>query len=158
MISFQRDTPEPGDAEAFEAALLALKTLARGKNARPSRKDARALLVPMGTLLPSWSSDALAAALERIREVTKGFPEAWRAAISEELELACTEYVTSVDERYLGMKDYDFAYTSGARERLEARLRACAAMGHPLPEGMLRRIAGADAIYAPYLKRSRDGG
>ena len=56
-------------------------------------------------------------------------------------------------ERYLDMDGYDFAYTTAARERLAARLRACEALEAPIPAGLVERIEDADRVYEPYRER-----
>lgn len=139
-------------AEELQDALDHLE--AQGKREKPavSRRDARAVLLPFGSLLCA-GSEGTAAAAERLRRLTARFDEAWRTAVTEELRLAGAEYVMSVDERYLGMPDYDFEYTTGARERLESRLRACEELGYALPEGLRERVADADEVYRPYVER-----
>jgi hypothetical protein len=65
--------------------------------------------------------------------------------------------VQSADPRFLSHPSYDFDYTLLARERLEARLVAAEALGHPPRAELLARMRRADALLAPYL-RSRESG
>ncbi len=133
----------------LEEAVAALEGLASKKRPHPARHDARALLISLGTLALEGDS-ALKVVVARVHAATGKFSERWDAVAQEEMQLASAEYVTSVDERYLGMPDYDFDYTTAARQRLEARLAACTALGLELPEGMRKRIADADSVYASY--------
>ena len=155
MISQPDPTTPTGE---LGGALTALEELGRQKRPHPTRHDARALLVPLGQLLLAGADVAVDEVRERIAAATRTCTDRWTAALTEELQLACAEFVTSVDERYLDMPSYDFDYTSAARERLEARLVACEALGVPIPAGMRTRIADADRIYAPYLERGKGPG
>jgi hypothetical protein len=136
----------------LEAALGELEELATRKRPHPTRHHARALLLPLGSLLIEGGVEP-EETTARVAQATRSYEDRWRAAMTEEMQLASAEYVTSVDESYLDMPSYDFAYTSEARRRLEARLRACDALDHPLPEGLLDRVRRADEIYAPYEER-----
>jgi hypothetical protein len=140
----------------LDRALEELEATCAAKRPHPTRHDARAVLVPFGLLLMEGASLGLEDSAERVERATRTCSDRWRHAVTEEIQLACAEYVTSVDERYLPLPNYDFDYTSRARERLEARLLACDALGYPLPANTRSRIAEADRIYEPYLAR-REG-
>ena len=155
-------------AARLEAALAELQRDLRAKQP-VHRYHARALLVPLGELILAGEEaaaretdggprngapageDLAEAWTARVREAVTPLEERWTAAASEELALACAEHVQGVDPRFLDHPGYDFVYTVRARERLEARLRACGALDVELPEGLLARVAEADARLAPYL-------
>lgn len=141
--------------------LAALDALEGGGGAprrrRPTRFDARALLVPLGTALVTEDADS-AEALSRVRAVVDVDRPGWGAAIQEELELAATEHVRSCDPAYLQHPRYDFVYTLEARERLEARLRAAQALDFPLAGSLKSQIERADRILAPHARKWESGG
>ncbi len=123
----------------------------------PHRHHARAVLILLGQLIVAAQEAGEEAEpggdwIARIRGLVEPVEELWRAAVEEELSLACAEHIRAVDPRFLDHPGYDFAYTIGARERLEARLMGCQALDLEVPEGLLDRVADADARLAPYLK------
>lgn len=132
-----------------EAALADLADWVKRKK-KPTRQHARSVLIALGRLpdLPTsgkaWS--------ERIQAAVHPLGEAWEAAVQDELLLACTEHVTSVDPRYLDHPRYDFEYAIRARERLEARLLAAEVLGHRVDEALLAKVERADAKLDPYLR------
>jgi hypothetical protein len=134
----------------LDAALRDLERLPR--KARPSRLHARAVLLALGSRIEADRSGA-AGDLERVLASTARFAGAWSAAIQDELALACTEHVRSVDPRYLSLPNYDLGYTLEARERLGLRLTAARALGAPLPARTLREIDRADRLLAEHLAR-----
>jgi hypothetical protein len=149
------------EAPGLEAAIRALQEL-RARERPPDHRDARALLVELGLRLlgaPEGATD-----LEHARRATEALGEAWLTAAREELALAATEYVRSVDPRFLELPNYDFEYTLAARERLEARLVAAKALGLAPGTRTLRKVERADALLAKRLEalerppRGREGG
>jgi len=139
--------------ECLREALDDLAALA-GKKGLPNRYHARALLVPLGFLVQE-DADAAGAWIERIRQATAPFDEAWREAVEAELSLACAEHVHAADPRYLDLPNYDFEYTLGARERLEARLQAARVLALEVPPTLERGVERADRLLAPYVARRR---
>ena len=131
--------------------LTELKQLAKQKR-EPNRLHARDLLTALGALVLEEGADAPEVA--RVRTAVEPF-ERWEKAVAEELSLACTEHVQSVDARFLDLPNYDFDYLVSARERLEARLVAVEALGLATPEDLLNRVAEADRVVEPYLRDRR---
>lgn len=142
-------------ARQLETALLGLEGLVKNKR-RPTRHHARDILLPLGHLILEQGPDGLRKPVERIERATSTVTEEWARAVQDELTLACTEHVQSVDPRYLQHPRYDFDYTVAARERLEARLRAASELSLAPSEELLQRVAQADALLEPYL-RTRQG-
>ena len=141
-----------GDPRAeLEAALAALERAARGKRL-PTRFDARALLLPLGALVDDKAPE-VASTLERLARLPEPLRAAWREAVGEELSLAVAEHLHGVDRRYLDHPRYDFEYTLAARERLERRLRAAAALGLDPPQRLLELVGQADAVLAEAIAR-----
>lgn len=143
---------QPDDA-VLEQSLARLEELGKARGGRATRHDARSLLVALGRLAADGAPLDLPALRARLERAAAGVAPSWEAAVEEELRLAAAEYVTSVDERYLGLPDYDFDYTTSARERLDARLRACALLDLDVPRGLVERVEAADAVYAGWLER-----
>lgn len=141
---------EPAAREAVEAALADLEGLVR-EQGRPNRYHARALLIPLGQLLLGEGAAAVAPELARARSLAGELGDPWREAALGELALAAAEHIHSADDRYLGLENYDFAYTFRARERLEARLLAAKELGLALPEQLQRGVEEADERLRPYL-------
>lgn len=141
--------------EELDRALDALERLARA-DGRPSRHEARAILVPLGTALAEGAKGT-EARIARLRQAVERLRESWEAAVHEELSLACAEHVQAVDPRYLGLPDYDFDYTVGARARLQARLRAAEALGIEAPRPLWLQVEQADAVLKDYLRAREPG-
>jgi hypothetical protein len=142
-------TDEP--RRMLREALADLRTLARRKS-RPTRYEARAVLVGLGLLV---LAEGEAAAREWLGELTVArapFEEAFARAAAEELSLAAAEHVRSVDPRFLDHPRYDLAYTVAARERLEARLIAAVLLELEVGEALLEQVAGADRLLEPLLR------
>ena len=135
-----------------EAALADLADWVRHKK-KPTRQHARSVLIALGRL-PDLPVDGNAWR-ERVAAAVHPLSEAWEAAVQDELLLACTEHVTSVDPRYLDHPRYDFEYAIRARERLEARLLAAEVLGHPVDASLLAKVERADARLEPYLRDRR---
>ena len=125
------------------------------KRRKPTRFQARAVLIALGERVLA-GDPAVEPAIERLGRITAPDPEGWRRAVRDELVLACTEHLQSVDPRWLDHPKYDFGYTVAARADLEARLRACEVLDLEPSEELLDRVAKADALLEPYL-RSRRG-
>ena len=142
------------DTEELEQALAALTALERAE-ARPDRHHARAVLVPLGRLAGTEAAEPW---LVRARRAGAGLGEGWIEAVRAELALACAEYVHAVDARYLDLPNYDFAYTFGARERLEARLLAARALALEPPATLLEGVRRADELLARYDRESGSRG
>lgn len=143
--------------KALESAIEDLEQLAKKKSPHPSRFHARDILVPLGTLAAAdlpFPRDEL---VTRLTRLTEPFAERWQRAVNEELQLACAEFVTSVDEHYLELDNYDFDYTTTARERLGARLLACELLSCEVAPKLTEQIERADLIYAPYREKYEKG-
>ena len=134
----------------LDRALAQLEALA-ARGGRPSRYDARELLLALGA-----SPVAGAGVRARIEALPPAFLEVWEAAVRDELSMAGTEHVRSVDPRYLDRPGYDFEYTIEARERLEARLRGAEQLGIRTEESLAAAIRRADELLRAQLER-RDG-
>ena len=138
-------------AARLDQALAELgRTLA--KRGKPTRYDARAILIALGELVLAGDTETVDRAVGRLEPLVAPEVEAWRRAVADELALAGTEHVQSVDPRWLDHPRYDFAYTVAARVDLEARLRAAERLDLAPNEDLLNRIARADALLAPYLR------
>jgi hypothetical protein len=133
------------------AAVRALEELPR--KAKPHRHHARAVLVPLGVWVLAEGEAGAREGLERVRRAVARFGAAWEAAVRDELTLACTEHVQSIDARYLALPNYDLDYTLEARERLEARLAAARALGIELQAPLRDRVDRADRALADHLAR-----
>jgi len=146
----QRGDPGEEHRDALRAALESLRTSAQ-KSRAPTRHQARDLLLALGAALRAEDEAEIAAAsaaMQSLEASSSSFRDRWRAAIADELTLACTEHVRSVDPRYLEHPHYDWEYTIAARERLELRLRAAAKLGLPATAAQLAQVARADALLA----------
>ena len=133
-------------------AVAEIESLA-AKNKPPTRQHARAVLLALGERILEGDSTASAPVIERLSRALRRFPEDWARAVHDELVLACTEHIQSVDPRYLDLPRYDFEYTVTARERLEARLQAASHLDLAPSEDLLNRVARADALLEPYLRK-----
>lgn len=142
-------------ATALESAVQRIEQLAKRKR-RPTRFEARELLLALGALLLEDRGSETTAPRERLARALRKEAEAWEAAVNEELQLAGMEHIQGVDPRHLDHPRYDFEYTIEARRRLEMRLVALDALGLEAPEDLLARVARADAMLEPYL-RAQDG-
>lgn len=146
------ETRPSGGPEAVEKAVAALRSLAQ-KGKPPTRHHARDLLLALGQAIQSGEEREVSRSIESLQEFLPALGEIWRTVVADELTLACTEHVRSVEPRYLDHPSYDFEYTIAARERLELRLCAAAKLGLPAtPEG-LKQVARADALLASSLER-----
>lgn len=139
----------------LEAAITDLVTVIRKKR-KPSRHHARPILIAIGERLLAGDESEAEANVRRIADVVRSVSDDWQRAVQDELELACAEFIQSVDPRFLDHPRYDFHYTVRARERLEARLRAAERLDVAPSEDLLDRVARADETLQPYLRR-RDG-
>ena len=149
MIS--HSSPLMGLTKALENAVTDLEELAKKNTPRPSRFHARDVLLALGNLAGADDEFQVEELAERLSKLTQPFLERWQRAVDEELQLACAEFVTSVDEKFLRLENYDFDYTTSARKRLEARLVACELLGYEIPSTLTDQVERADQTYAPYL-------
>ena len=136
-----------GDAEK---ALASLEGAVR-REAAPSHHVARQVLLAVGQALREGALPP--EFLERARQAGRAAGPAWEQAVETELTLACGEFAQSVDPRYLGLPNYDLAYTQGARERLDERLRAARELGFGLSERESKILELADRVLAEHLAR-----
>jgi hypothetical protein len=121
--------------------------------AQPTRAELREVLVLLGEqLLAGELAPAEALANELLAALAPLEP-GWRAVLAEELELAAAEHVQGVDARYLDLPGYDFDYAISARERLEARFAAAAALGSEPPEALVARVRERDRLLESALER-----
>lgn len=125
---------------------------------RIDRFHARAVLLAIGRTALEGDLAGAGALVARAKELTAARQTDWEAAVGEEILLASTEHIRSVDPRFLARPDYDLAYTVDARADLEARLRAAEVLGVDLAPGLLDRIAAADRLLAPLLDARRSTG
>ena len=112
----------------LDAALRAVEASGRSRN-RITRHHARPVLLSIGERLLDGRTEEAEEALARVSRLPGALREPFQAAVLDELAMACTEFVRSVDPRYLDRPDYDLDYTVTARHRLEARLRAAQRLG-----------------------------
>lgn len=136
----------------LEATLADLEALARRKGPL-TRHDVRPILLRIGESLPSAEAEDVDACRARISTLPPAFCATWEAAVRDELAMACTEHIRSVDPRYLDHPAYDFRYTVEARRALEARLRAARITGVDLDEALDAAVRRADAMLEDRLPR-----
>jgi hypothetical protein len=133
----------------LESALAELEAFER-QPGRPTRHHARPLLVRLGELLLSGAPEEEEA--EEVKRRLEGLPavlaEGWSAAVADEMAMAATEYVRSVDPRYLDHPKYDWPYTLEARQQLADRLRAVRFLGIGVDANLLAGIDRADRTIA----------
>jgi len=129
----------------LEALIRVLEARA-GRGAPLTRHDARPILLCIGRSLLARRPEELGDAAERLRRLPEPFRLSWAAAVRDEMSMACTEHVRSVDPRFLKHPQYDLAYTLEARRELEARSMACALLGQPLDAASKAAVARADAL------------
>lgn len=141
-----------------EAALTNLELLARRGDA-PSHYVARHLLLALGQALRECPPDACAPLVARARSAGEAAGPAWNEAVAAELGLACGEFAQSLDPRFLGLPNYDVAYTRAARARLEDRLRAAHALDLGLSPHETDMLVLADQVFAAFCaERERSEG
>ena len=130
-----------------------LKDLARAcaPRQRVDRLHARAVLLALGELVLAEDAAGAEEFGKRVRAITALRAEDWISAVRDEILMAATEHVRSVDPRFLSRPDYDLHYTVEAREELEARLRGAELLGIEIAPAVLDRVAAADRLLAPYL-------
>ena len=127
----------------LEDALAGIEALEKERRP-PSRHHARPLLVGLGQLLLSGTPNEAESVKRKLQRLPPAVAEAWPAAVADEMAMAATEYVRSVDPRYLDHEKYDWDYTLEARERLADRLRAVRFLGIELEPSILAGIERAD--------------
>jgi len=126
-----------------EELALALRGLAQ-RRGPPGRRDARALLVPLGRLLLARGEGGCEGELRQVRAAVAPLGPAWEAALREELSLACAEHIQGTDPRFISLPNFDWSYVLEARERLEARVRAARALGGEPPAALWNEVQAAD--------------
>ncbi len=141
------------DITVFEALLKELASM-RPDRERPNRYQAREALLHLGAAIEA--GEDIAERTEGLRQAVSRIQDAWGAALEEEIQLAGAEHALGVDPRFLDHPGYDLAYTLGARQRLEWRLLALAALDVPVGEDLLERIASADARLAEHRGALQD--
>jgi hypothetical protein len=148
-------TPEnssPTSGDALEHALSALRALSIQRKA-PTRHHARDLLLALGEAIRSGDEPRVERTLDDLRSIAPALGARWPAAVADELALACTEHVRSVDPRYLDHPQYDFEYTRSARDKLDLRLRAAERIRLPATAEWMSQVERADALLAEALQR-----
>ncbi len=137
--------PQPGSDPVKELAR------ACGPRQRIDRLHARAVLLAIGERALGEDAAGAAELAARVLQITAPRAEDWQAAVRDEILMASTEHVRSVDPRFLSRPDYDLHYTVEARAELEARLRAAELLGIEVSAAVLDRVAAADRLLAPLL-------
>jgi hypothetical protein len=145
------DPPRPPNDPLKELAL------ACGPKRRIDRLHAREVLLAIGERVLADDGAGAQEWASRVRELTAPREADWLRAVHDEILMASTEHVRSVDPRFLNRPDYDLAYTVEARAALEARLRAAEALGIEVPHSLLDRVAAADRLLEPLLGRRAPG-
>ena len=138
----------------LEVAIAALEALALGRKPL-TRHDVRPVLIGIGTSLVDAQAADIDASRKRFLALSPDFREAWDAAVRDELAMACTEHIRSVDPHYIVHPRYDFAYTLEARRVLDARLRGAELTGTGLAEALRSGIRRADSLLEAHLARNR---
>ena len=135
----------------LEAAVRAVEA-SETRGLRPSRHLARPVLILIGEGLLSERPAGADDALVRLGRLSPPLRQAFAEAVRDELSMACTEHIRSVDPRYLDHPDYDFEYTVSARRRLEARLRAAERLGVLPDESVMSGVRRSDALLEAQLR------
>jgi hypothetical protein len=136
----------------LESAILAVEKLA-GRGGPLTRHEARPILLGIGASLRSAGPEELGDAGDRLRRLPERPRAAWIAAVEDELTMASTEYVRSVDPRFLNHPQYDLDYTLEARRQLDDRWRACAYLGQALDPAAVASVERADRLLEGRTKR-----
>jgi hypothetical protein len=129
----------------LEGAIRAVQALA-GRPASLTRHEARPILLLIGGSLLAGKQAEVGNAAELLRALPGPLGESWVAAVRDEWSMAFTEYVRSVDPRYLKHPQYDLAYTLEARLQLEARWRASLYLGIPPDKASTAAVERADTL------------
>lgn len=130
----------------------------KGKGKAPLERELlRRFLLALGELVSSDLEVDLGAELTRARQIIEQLGERWGLALEAEMQLACGEHIQGVDPRYLGHPRYDFQYTLEARQRLEQRFEALAALEQPIDPQLVARVADADERLADELEKRSAG-
>ncbi|MFT5050689.1 MAG: hypothetical protein ACI8QZ_002091 [Chlamydiales bacterium] len=118
----------------------------------------RRMLLLLGELLetdPGGADDLsteLGEDLATMRKCITQLGSRWDSTLVGEMQLACTEHIQGVDARYMSHPRFDFEYVVEARQRLEMRLSALEALGQPVDEELMQRVAQADQRLADALR------
>ena len=126
---------------------------------RIDRLHARRVMLAIGERVLAEDAVGAGELAGRVRQITSSRAVDWESAVRDEILMAATEHVRSVDPRFLRRPDYDLDYTVAARAELEARLRAADLLGIEVPAHLLERVSAADRLLAPLLGpgRPQDG-
>jgi len=119
---------------------------------RIDRLHAREVLFAIGDRALAADEAGAQELAARVRELSSARAEEWQLAVRDEILMASTEHVRSVDPRFLSRPDYDLHYTVEARAALEARLRAAELLGIEIQSSVLERVAAADRLLEPLLR------
>jgi len=125
---------------------------------RIDRLHARGVLLAIGNRVLEEDLAGAAELVARARKLSAKREPDLHAAVRDEILMAATEHVRSVDPRFLSRPDYDLHYTVEARAELEARLRAAELLGIEIDPGLLERVAAADRLLEPRLGSGLDQG
>lgn len=139
----------------LEVAIASLEALAARKGPL-TRHDVRPVLIEIGASLHQASVADIETSRGRFLALGRAFREAWESAVRDELAMACTEHIRSVDPHYLEHPAYDLAYTLEARRLLEARLGAAEVTGIALDDVLSAGIRRADSLLEG--RRAKDPG
>jgi len=131
--------------------LLKELTRACGPRQRIDRLHARTVLLAIGERVLAEDAAGAEELGKRVLQITSPRADDWHSAVRDEILMAATEHVRSVDPRFLSRPDYDLHYTVEARAALEARLRAADLLGIEIAPSVLDRVAAADRLLAPLL-------
>ena len=137
----------------LEVAMAALEALAVRKGPL-TRHDVRPVLIGIGSSIIEAPAADIEASRKRFLALAQGFRQAWDVAVRDELAMACTEHIRSVDPRYLEHPAYDLAYTLEARRVLKARLKGAEVTGITLDGVLSAGIHRADSLLEG--RRSKD--
>ncbi|MFN0006881.1 MAG: hypothetical protein ACKVXR_03160 [Planctomycetota bacterium] len=135
----------------LESAIRAVEKPA-GRGAVLTRHEARPVLLCVGLLLQTGRSEELGDAGDRLRRLPERPRESCVAAVQDELSMAATEYVRSVDPRFLNHPQYDLDYTLEARRQLDARWRACLYFGLAVDPAAQASVERADRLLEARMK------
>ena len=144
--------PTSDPASELRESLVAIKALAKEKR-KPSRYDARTLLLPLGALILEGDAAGLSETLKQVLALVSSEDEEWAAAIADEMGLAGDEFCLSINPDYIKHPRYDFAYAAASRLQLEQRIQAAQHLEFPISQALLGRIQEADEAFEPYLDR-----
>lgn len=145
-----------GGPDALRSAIEAARAAIARRRAL-GRHETRALLIALGERLLSPDGVASENEVEQARALLRDERGEFQETLESEMRMAITEYLQSVDPRYIDLPDYDFHYTVEARSRLESRLVAADALGFSIDAALRERIGSADGLLEAALERREAG-